>query len=93
MQHEITRRIPLLDEEGKLTQVGFARKLLPAYRRQDIRAKSSMIREHECYFIGNHRFAVLLSVSVSGSSSVDSISLVDLKPLQWKPVLDSADFP
>ncbi|MGI6013584.1 MAG: DUF2804 domain-containing protein [Oscillospiraceae bacterium] len=79
MQHEITRRIPLLDEEGKLTQIGFARRLLPAYRRQDIRAKSRMIRERECYFIGNPRFAVLLSVSLSGNSSVNSISLADFE--------------
>lgn len=79
MQHEITRRIPLLNEEGKLTQVGFARKLLPAYRRQDIRAKNSIRRERECYFIGNRRFAVLLSVAVSGRKSIDSISLVDFE--------------
>ena len=33
MQHEITRAIPLLDSEGNLTEPGYAKKLLPVYRR------------------------------------------------------------
>ena len=37
MQHEITSAIPLLDESGALTQPGYAKKLLPIYRRQDIK--------------------------------------------------------
>lgn len=33
MQHEITQAIPLLDEQGELTQPGWARRLLPVYDR------------------------------------------------------------
>ena len=36
MQHEITRAIPLLDSEGNLTEPGYAKRLLPVYRRADI---------------------------------------------------------
>ena len=35
MQHEILHAIPLLNEEGNLTEPGFARKLLPVYHRKD----------------------------------------------------------
>ena len=32
-QHEITREIPLLNADGDLTEPGYAKKLLPVYRR------------------------------------------------------------
>ena len=38
MQHEITKRIPLLDEKGNIREPGYAKKLLWAYRRSDIKA-------------------------------------------------------
>ena len=37
-QHEITREIPLLNADGELTEPGYAKKLLPVYRRADIKA-------------------------------------------------------
>ena len=37
-QHEITSKIPLLDKDGNLTEAGYAKKLLPVYRRADIKA-------------------------------------------------------
>ena len=39
MQHEITSVIPLLNENGDLTEPGFARSLLPVYRRISKRRK------------------------------------------------------
>ena len=44
MQHEITKVIPLLDSQGNLTEPGFARKLLPVYRRADIKASKLRIK-------------------------------------------------
>ena len=38
MQHEITTAQPLLDENGNLRQAGYCKKLLPVYRRGDIKA-------------------------------------------------------
>lgn len=40
MQHEITQAIPLLDEQGELTQPGWARRLLPVYDRSKVRARA-----------------------------------------------------
>ena len=37
-QHEITERRPLLDASGNLTEPGYAKSLLPVYRRGDIKA-------------------------------------------------------
>ena len=37
-QHEITERRPLLDASGNLTEPGYAKFLLPVYRRGDIKA-------------------------------------------------------
>jgi len=37
-QHEITERRPLLDASGNLTEPGYAKTLLPIYRRSDIKA-------------------------------------------------------
>ena len=38
MQHEITASAPLLDEKGNLREPGYAKRLLPIYRRADIKA-------------------------------------------------------
>ena len=37
-QHEITRERPLLDSNGNIAEPGFARSLLPVYRRADVKA-------------------------------------------------------
>ena len=49
MQHEITSAIPLLDENGNLTEPGYAKKLLPVYRREDIKVNPSRIKEWDYY--------------------------------------------
>ena len=45
MQHEITTAQPLLDENGNLRQAGYCKKLLPVYRRRDIKAGAIHIKE------------------------------------------------
>lgn len=79
MQRERTKQSFLSDETKSLVENGFARALMPEYRREDIYARPGMIRERECYYVGNRRFAVLLSISVSGRHTIDSISLVDFE--------------
>ena len=43
MQHEITHSAPLLNDKGSLREPGYAKKLLPVYRRADIRAGKARI--------------------------------------------------
>ena len=79
MQHEITKVIPLLDSQGNLTEPGFARKLLPRYRRADIKASTLCIQEWDYFLINNGRFALALTVDDNGYMGLDSISLLNFE--------------
>ena len=79
MQHEVTKAIPLLDAKGDLTEPGYAKSLLPVYRRADIKARKSRIKEWDYYLINNGRFALALTVDDNGYMGLDSISLLDFE--------------
>lgn len=79
MQHEITERIPLLDENGNLTEPGYAKRLLPVYRRADIKAPGLRVKEWDYYCIMNDRFALALTVADNGYMGLDSVSLLDFE--------------
>ena len=79
MQHEITRVIPLLDAQGQLTEPGYAKKLLPVYRRGDIKASPLRIKEWDYYCVNNGRFAFCLTIADNGYMGLDSISLLDFE--------------
>ncbi len=77
MQHEITREIPLLDENGDLTEPGYAKKLLPKYSRKAVRASALRIKEWDYYLVSNGHYAMALTVDDNGYMGLDSISLLD----------------
>ena len=79
MQHEITRAIPLLNDAGNLTEPGYAKKLLPVYRRKDIKANALRIKEWDYYCVNNGRFALCLTIADNGYMGLDSISLLDFE--------------
>ena len=79
MQHEITRVIPLLDENGSLTEAGYAKKLLPVYDRSAIKASPLRIKEWDYYLVSNGRFAMALTIADNGYMGLDSISLLDFE--------------
>ena len=79
MQHEITHAIPLLDEQGNLNEAGYAKKLLPIYRRDSIKVNKTRIKEWDYYLINNGRFALALTVDDNGYMGLDSISLLNLE--------------
>ena len=66
MQHEITHSAPLLNESGSLREPGYAKRLLPIYRRADIRAGKSRIKEWDYYLAANDHFAVALTIADNG---------------------------
>ena len=78
-QHEITRPLPLLDRNGNLTEPGYARSLLPVYRRADIRAGKTRIKEWDYYLVSNGRFALALTIADNSYMGLDSVSLLDLE--------------
>ena len=77
-QHEITERRPLLDASGNLTEPGYAKTLLPVYRRNDIKANKLRIKEWDYYCINNGRFALALTIADNSYMGLDSISLLNL---------------
>ena len=77
MQHEITSSIPLLDRNGELTEPGYARKPLWNYRRRDIKAGKTRIKEWDYYLVMNDRFALALTVADNSYMGLDSISFLD----------------
>ena len=83
MQHEIKKEIPLLDARGELTEPGYAKKLLPVYRRADIRAGKLRIKEWDYYLISNGRFALALTIADNGYMGMDSVSIVELEE-KWE---------
>lgn len=78
MQHEITQAIPLLDEQGELTQLGWARRLLPVYDRSRVRGVPLRLKERDCYLVMNRQCALALTISDNRYMGMDSISLIDL---------------
>ena len=79
MQQEITRRMPLLDEDGNLTKAGYAKKLLPVYRRAEIKAGWHRIKEWDYYLVSNGRFALALTIADNSYMGLDSISFLDFE--------------
>lgn len=77
-QHEITERRPLLDASGNLTEPGYAKSLLPVYRRNDIQANKLRIKEWDYYCINNGHFALALTIADNSYMGLDSISLLNL---------------
>ena len=76
-QHEITTAGPLLDEQGNLREAGFAKKLLPVYDRNRIRAGAMRIKEWDYYLVMNGQFALALTIADNSYMGLDSISLLD----------------
>jgi Protein of unknown function (DUF2804). len=84
MQHEITRAMPLLDQQGNLNEPGYAKKLLPIYRRADIRAGKSRIKEWDYYLVVNDGFAAAFTISDDGYIGLQSVSLLGLGEKPWE---------
>ena len=83
MQHEITEAKLLLDEKGNLAEPGFARKLLPIYRRGDIKASNMRIKEWDYYLINNGKFALALTIDNNGYMNMNSVSLLNFEE-KWE---------
>ena len=76
-QHEITERRPLLDASGNLTEPGYAKSLLPVYRRSDIQAPKLRIKEWDYYLIMNGRWGVALTIDDNSYMGLLGFSLLD----------------
>lgn len=84
MQVEITQAIPLLDEQGNLTQPGYAKRLLPVYDRRSVRGGLTRLKEWDYYYVGNDRYGVALTVADNSYMGLDSISFLSFEGKPWE---------
>lgn len=83
MQHEITDRHPLLDDNGHLIETGYAKSLILDYDRKKIKANSLRIKEWDYYLVYNKDFAIALTVDDNSYMALDSISIIDFNK-RWE---------
>ena len=84
MQYEITKAIPLLDEQGNLTQAGYAKKLLPVYERKKVKGGMMRLKEWDYYYVGNDRFGIALTIADNSYMGLDSISFLSFEGTPWE---------
>ena len=86
MQHEIIKSERLLKEDGNLREPGYAKKLLPIYKRSDIKTNPLKIKEWDYYLINNEHYAVALTIADNSYMGLDSISFLWLDDGKEKTV-------
>lgn len=77
MQHEIKKPIPLLNEQGDLTEPGYAKRLLPVYDRAKVKGGATRLKEWDYYLVMGQGFALALTIADNSYMGLDSISLLD----------------
>ncbi len=77
MQYRITTPGPLLDENGRLIEKGYALSQIRSYDRTRVKASPLRLKEWDYYCICTDRFALALTVADNGYMTMDSISLLD----------------
>lgn len=77
MQHEVTKSIRLLDENGHITEPGWSRQPYWIYDRQDIKAQKWRIKEWDYYLIANDSYGVAFTISDLAYIGMISVSLLN----------------
>ena len=84
MQHEITQALPLLDEQGNLTQAGYAKRLLPVYDRTRVKGGFTRLKEWDYYLVLCDHFALALTVADNSYMGLDSVSFLSFQGEPWE---------
>ena len=74
--HEITEFQNLLDKDGNVAEPGWSRRQVQSYRRSDIKAPASRIKEWDYYLILNKNFGIALTMSDDGYIGLQSASFL-----------------
>lgn len=77
-QHLLTEG-KLLNDEGNLSEAGFAYSLVKQYSRDDIKARKGRIKEWDYYYVGNKNNGIALTIDDNGYMGMVSVSLLDFK--------------
>lgn len=82
--HEVTATLPLLNENGNLTEPGWAKKQVWEYHRKDIKASALRIKEWDYYLVMGKDFAGAFTISDDGYIGLQSVSLLRLGDKPWE---------
>ena len=81
--HEVTKEQPLLDEFGKITEPGWARRQVWQYERKNIKSSALRIKEWDYYLVMNEDYAAAFTLSDDGYIGLQSVSLLNFKE-RWE---------
>lgn len=87
---EIKERMPLLDKNGHLNKIGWARDLVFDYDRKAIKGGALRIKEWDYYFVTGPGYALAITISDNSYMALDSISLLIIDPKATKEKLGNA---
>lgn len=76
MQHKLEKGL-LLNEEGNLNEAGYSNSLVREYKRSDIKAKKSRIKEWDYYYVGNDMYGLAVTIADNSYMSMASLSFLD----------------
>lgn len=77
IQHEITEKTKLLDENGNVAEPGYAKKMLYEYNRENVAASKALLKEWDYYYIGNEDAAICLTIADMGYIGALSATYLD----------------
>ncbi|HIU35131.1 MAG TPA: DUF2804 domain-containing protein [Candidatus Fimenecus excrementigallinarum] len=77
MQHEITKRTPLLDENGNLSEPGYCVHNLYDYDRRAVRANPLRIKEWDFYQISDKRYTIQMTIASISYGGMAGVTLFD----------------
>ena len=77
MQHEVTKKALLLDEQGNIREPGYARKQMWIYRRNGVKGGFLRLKEWDYYLVHNEHFAIALTIADNSYMGIDSISFLN----------------
>ena len=78
MEHKLSNG-PLLDEQGNLSEAGYAFDLVKEYDRKAIKGLKGRIKEWDYYFISDDEYGVALTIDDNSYMGLVSVSVLDFK--------------
>ena len=76
MEHKLTEG-PLLNEEGNLSEAGYAFGLIKEYNRKAIKGLKGRIKEWDYYFISDGEYGIALTIDDNSYMGLVSVSVLD----------------
>jgi hypothetical protein len=87
-QHEVTKEVELLNKNGEISEIGWARRPFWNYSRDRVKASRLQIKEWDYFAIYSHKHQFFLTTTFSdlGYLGLFAIAFIDMKTGNWKQV-------